>query len=143
MSINVSEIIWTVICFFALLFVLKKFLFGPLVKFMDERQARIDDGNDLRRESEQRVQDNAAQLEESWKARSDEMQALQEKNRADAEAECARAVAAAHQAAHEAEKEARDRIKTEHEEVLAQAEEKMPELVDVLSHQLTNAVQKQ
>ena len=136
MSINVSEVIWTVICFFALLFVLKKFLFGPLVKFMDERQSRIDAGNDLRSESERRVQTNAAQLEESWKARSDEMHALQEKNRIDAEAERSKTVAAAHEAAHEAEKEARDRIKTEREEVLTQVDEKMPELVDVLSDRL-------
>ena len=143
MSINVSETIWTVICFFALLFILKKFLFGPLVKLMDERQARIDAGEAIRRESEQRVEDNAAQLEESWKTRSEEMRALQEKKRADAEAERVKAISAARQAAHEAEKEARDRIKAEREEALAQAEEKMPELVDALSHQLTNAVQKQ
>ena len=44
MSINVSEVIWTIICFFALLFVLKKFLFDPLIKFMDQRQAGIDAG---------------------------------------------------------------------------------------------------
>ena len=34
MSINISELIWTVICFFVLLVVLKKLLFDPLVSFM-------------------------------------------------------------------------------------------------------------
>ena len=41
MSINISELIWTVICFFVLLVVLKKLLFDPLVSFMAARDARI------------------------------------------------------------------------------------------------------
>ena len=41
MSINVSEVIWTIVCFFALLFVLKKFLFDPLLRFMEQRQAAL------------------------------------------------------------------------------------------------------
>lgn len=143
LSINVSEVIWTVICFFVLLFVLKKFLFGPLIKLMDERQARIDAGEAIRRESEQRVEDNAAQLEESWKAHNDEMRALQEKSRADAEAERVKTVAAARQTAHEAEKESRDRLQAEREDVLAQTEEKMPELVGVLSDRLIHVAKKQ
>ena len=143
MSINVSEVIWTVICFFALLFVLKKFLFGPLVKFMDERQARIDAGEALRRESERHMEENAAALEESWKARSDEAKALLAQGKADAEALRTQAVAEAQSAVHAAEKEARDRIKAEREETLAQVSQKMPELVDVLSHRLTDAAQKQ
>lgn len=143
MSINVSETIWTVICFFALLFVLKKFLFGPLVKLMDERQARIDAGDAIRRESEQHVQENAAALEESWKARSDEAKTMLARGKTEAEALRAKAVAEAQGAAHIAEKEARDRIKAEREETLAQASEKMPELVGILADRLTNAAQKQ
>ncbi len=143
MSINVSEVIWTVICFFALLFVLKKFLFGPLVKFMDERQARIDAGEVLRRESEQHVQKNAAELEKTWQARSDEAKALLAKSMAEAEGLRAQAIAEARSAAHAAEKEARDRIETERAETLAQVSEKMPELVGILADQLTNAAQKQ
>jgi len=44
LSINISELIWTVICFFVLLVVLKKLLFDPLVSFMAARDARIQDG---------------------------------------------------------------------------------------------------
>lgn len=144
MSINVSEVIWTVICFFALLFVLKKFLFGPLIKFMDERQARIDAGEAAIREAEASRQENAAELEESWKARNEEAKSLLAQGKTEAEAERAKTVAQAHAAVHEAEKEARARIQTEREETLAQAEQKMPELVDALADRLLqNAVQKQ
>ena len=53
MSINVSEVIWTIVCFFALLFVLKKFLFDPLVRFMEARQASIDEGHEKARQAQQ------------------------------------------------------------------------------------------
>ena len=62
MSINVSEVIWTIICFFALLFVLKKFLFDPLIKFMDQRQAGIDAGLEKGREAQRKKEENAAAL---------------------------------------------------------------------------------
>ena len=67
MSINVSEVIWTIVCFFALLFVLKKFLFDPLIKFMDQRQANIDQSLEKGREARQRKDESDAALRESWK----------------------------------------------------------------------------
>ena len=133
LSINVSEIIWTVICFFVLLFVLKKFLFGPLIKFMDNRQARIDAGAAAQRETEALLEENRAAMEESWRARNEEAKALLDQSNAEAEEERAKAVAEAQSAAREAEKEVRDQIQTEREELLAQASQQMPELVDALS----------
>ena len=44
LSINPSELIWTILGFFTLLFLLNRFLYKPLVRFMDERRARIDAG---------------------------------------------------------------------------------------------------
>ena len=41
-SINISELIWTVINFFLLLFLLNRFLYKPVISFMEQRQARID-----------------------------------------------------------------------------------------------------
>ena len=60
MSINISELIWTVICFFVLLVVLKKLLFDPLVSFMAARDARIQDGISAGRTAQQQL-DAAAQ----------------------------------------------------------------------------------
>ncbi len=54
LSINISETIWTVINFFLLLFLLKRFLYNPVIRFMDERQARID--AKLRKEQDAREQ---------------------------------------------------------------------------------------
>ena len=55
MSINISELIWTVICFFVLLVVLKKLLFDPLVSFMAARDARIQDGLSAGRTAQQQL----------------------------------------------------------------------------------------
>ena len=64
MSINFSEVIWTVICFFALLFVLKKLLFDPLIRHMDARQSKIDAGLREARRAEDAREDARRTAEE-------------------------------------------------------------------------------
>ena len=44
LTINLSELILTVVNFFLLLFLLKRFLYTPLLAFMDARKARIETG---------------------------------------------------------------------------------------------------
>ena len=53
LSINVSELIWTIVNFFLLYFLLKRFLFTPLGRFLDARQARLDEA--LKQEAEARA----------------------------------------------------------------------------------------
>ena len=70
MSINISELIWTVICFFVLLVVLKKLLFDPLVSFMAARDARIQDGLNAGRTAQQQPPwKPTASLSGLWRAR--------------------------------------------------------------------------
>lgn len=42
LSINFSELVLTIISFFILLYLLNRFLYTPVLKFMDERKARLD-----------------------------------------------------------------------------------------------------
>ena len=51
LSINISELIWTVINFFLLFFLLRHFLYKPICEHMDARQARIDAGLEKEREA--------------------------------------------------------------------------------------------
>lgn len=44
LSINISELIWGIINFILLYFLLKRFLFKPMLSFMDKRDARIREG---------------------------------------------------------------------------------------------------
>ena len=53
MSINVSELIWTIVNFFLLYFLLKHFLYTPVLRFLDARQARLDEA--LKEEAEARA----------------------------------------------------------------------------------------
>ena len=112
MSINVSEVIWTIICFFALLFVLKKFLFDPLIKFMDQRQAGIDAGLEKGREAQRKKEENAAALRESWKERSAEAKQLIAEGKAADEEERSRVLEAAHAQAARDIQDAHGRIQT-------------------------------
>lgn len=52
LSINFSELIWTIINFFLLFFLLRRFLFDPICRFMDARQAKIDAGLSAEREAQ-------------------------------------------------------------------------------------------
>ena len=42
MTIQPSVLIWTIICFLALFLILRKFLFGPVLTVMDERNGKIE-----------------------------------------------------------------------------------------------------
>ena len=42
MTIEPSLIVWTVLCFLALMLILKKLLFQPMLTFMDARNAKIE-----------------------------------------------------------------------------------------------------
>lgn len=55
LTINISETIWTLICFLLLYFGLKKFLYEPIMRFMDERRERVAAGFDAEREAQKQV----------------------------------------------------------------------------------------
>ncbi len=55
LSINISELILTFVSFYIMLVLLKKFLFVPLITFMDQRQERIDAGLQKGKEAEEKV----------------------------------------------------------------------------------------
>ncbi len=63
LSINPSETIWTILSFLALLFLLNRFLYKPLVRFMDERRARIDAGMNEEKEARAAIEEDERLLE--------------------------------------------------------------------------------
>ena len=136
MSINVSEVIWTIVCFFALLFVLKKFLFDPLVRFMEARQASIDEGHEKARQAQQKKDESDAALRESWNERSQEAKQLLAEGKAADDTERAWVLANAQTEVDQALQEAQGRIAREREQAQAEAGEQMPQLVSALAQQL-------
>ena len=64
MSIQPSVLIWTVICFCLLMLILDRLLFRPMLKFMDERQAKIDLAAQKRAADRQTLEQADLMLEE-------------------------------------------------------------------------------
>ena len=109
LSINISELIWTIINFFLLYVLLKRFLFDPVGRLLDERQAKIDAGLDAEKQAQAAVDENRARLEaektasrreastiigrteaDDEKRRAESIEAAKEEARASLETEAAR-----------------------------------------------------
>ena len=136
MSINVSEVIWTIVCFFALLFVLKKFLFDPLIRFMEQRQAAIDPGLERVRDAQRKKDENDAALREKWRERSVEVKQLLAEGKAADDRERAWVLESTQKETNKALQEANQRIEQERRQVCADAQEQLPQLVSMLAQQL-------
>ncbi len=136
MSINVSEVIWTIVCFFALLFVLKKFLFDPLIRFMEQRQAAIDQGLERGRDAQRKKDENDAALREKWKERSVEVKQLLAEGKTADDRERAWVLESTQKETNKALQEANQRIEQERRQVCADAQEQLPQLVSILAQQL-------
>ena len=52
MSIQISVVIWTVICFLLLMLILKNWLFKPVLEVMDKRRSRIEKAKEKQLEAE-------------------------------------------------------------------------------------------
>ncbi len=136
MSINVSEVIWTIVCFFALLFVLKKFLFDPLIRFMEQRQAAIDQGLERGRDAQRKKDENDAALREKWRERSVEAKQLLAEGKMADDRERAWVLESTQKETNKALQEANQRIEQERRQVCADAQEQLPQLVSILAQQL-------
>ena len=136
MSINVSEVIWTIVCFFALLFVLKKFLFDPLIRFMEQRQAAIDQGLERGRDAQRKKDENDAALREKGRERSVEAKQLLAEGKTADDRERAWVLESTQKETNKALQEANQRIEQERRQVCADAQEQLPQLVSMLAQQL-------
>ena len=117
LSINVSELIWTIVNFFLLYLLLKHFLYTPVVRFLDARQARLDeaekkeaDARAVTEELEKKIEDDKAlRREEAAALLSASQREDAERSRgalAEAKAEAARAMESGSERLHsEQEKE--------------------------------------
>ena len=136
MSINVSELIWTILCFFVLLFVLKKLLLDPILKVMDARKATVEEGLEAGRQAKIARDENDEALQQAKKDAAQQASALvQEAKNADEKAR-QDAVAEAKQSAAQSMKDRREQLKAEEQAVSAELEQELPVLVETLASAL-------
>ena len=65
LTINISELLLTILSFFVLMFLLNKLLFKPVVSFRAERQKHMEDCHEQERQAEERRR-NWQRSAESW-----------------------------------------------------------------------------
>ena len=136
MSINVSELIWTIVCFFVLLFVLKKLLLDPILKVMDARKATVEEGLEAGRQAKIARDENDEALQQAKKDAAQQASALvQEAKNADEKAR-QDAVSEAKQSAAQSMKDRREQLKAEEQAVSAELEQELPALVETLASAL-------
>ena len=136
MSITVSELIWTILCFFVLLFVLKKLLLDPILKVMDARKATVEEGLEAGRQAKIARDENDEALQQAKKDAAQQASALvQEAKNADEKAR-QDAVAEAKQSAAQSMKDRREQLKAEEQAVSAELEQELPALVETLASAL-------
>ncbi len=138
MTIQPSIVIWTLICFCLLMFILQKLLWGPMLKFMDDRQEKIDRAKEKQQAHGQRY---AAEQAAQRSARS-----MEEKNAAHAAAlavEEARAQAQNQLAQAKRQQEEdllayAENLKQEHQELKMKLDQGARELAEAFSRQLVS-----
>ena len=110
LSINISELVLTAISFFLLFFLLKHFLYDPLIRFMDERNARIEEGLDAEKQALAAVQANEMLLEARRKESMDQAKHIVEQARNADEQRREAALQQARQSAEESRSRAREEV---------------------------------
>lgn len=136
MSINVSELIWTILCFFVLLFVLKKLLLDPILKVMDARSAHVAEGLEAGRQARQAREENDAALLQAKRDAAQQAGAILQQAKAADEKARAEALAAAKQETAQSMKDVREQLRAEEAAVSAELERQLPQLAELLTRSL-------
>ena len=135
-SINISELRWTVINFFLLLFLLNRFLYKPVLEFMSKRQARIDAGLQEEQDAKSSVEKNNERLLEE-KARSrEEAKQILAKNAEELEKQSDEALQEAKKTSAENRRQMEEALTEKQEKTGEQLREAAPELAAILTTRL-------
>lgn len=139
LSINISELVLTAISFFLLFFLLKRFLYDPLIRFMDERNARIEEGLDAEKQALAAVQANEMLLEARRKESMDQAKTIVEQARNADEQRREAALRQARQSAEESRSRAREELCRLQESESGKLRDSETELATLLADRLLSS----
>ena len=136
LQISTAEFLWTVISFFLFMFLLNKFLFDPILKVMDARNARINEGIEEGKLAQKALDESKEELAAELSAAGGEARALISDARSDAEKAKSAVLGTAHAEAAAVQKTVREKLAAEESEEISSVENEMPELIAVLTCRL-------
>ena len=111
LSINISELIWTIINFFLLFFLLRRFLYKPICEHMDARQARVDAGLEQERAAKAALRAEDDRLEEEKRLAREQARALLQETERSAQDESGETLLQAKKAARDKEERRREQMR--------------------------------
>ena len=136
LSINISELIWTVINFFLLLFLLKHFLYDPVVRFLDARQARVNEAQAKEDAARAEREESARQIEEEKSLRRSEAKGIVDASHAKDREESLAAQSKARAEGEKSLESAGEQIRAEGERARAALDAETDELAAMLAERL-------
>lgn len=136
LSINFSELFWGIFNFFLLLFLLNRFLYKPLIKFMDERKARIDEGLDEEKKALEEEQANNDGIEAALDEKRVEAKSIIEKAGAENKASHSQAISEARSDAEKTVLDARENAAKVEKQLEERVKQQSQELARLLADKL-------
>lgn len=139
LEICVPEFIWTIINFFLLMFLLKKFLYTPILRVLDERKAKVEAGLEEGHKAEKALKENELVLKAELAESGAEARRKISDARGVAEKAKSEAIAAAHAEAAGIHDDVLCRVEADEVKARADVEDSMPELVAALTKRLLHS----
>ena len=136
LSINFSELFWGIFNFFLLLFLLNRFLYKPLIKFMDDRKARIDAGLDEEKKALEEEQANNDGIEAALDEKRIEAKSIIEKAGAEDKASHSQAISEARSDAEKTVLDARENAANVEKQLEERVKQQSQELARLLADKL-------
>lgn len=136
LSINFSELFWGIFNFFLLLFLLNRFLYKPLIKFMDDRKARIDAGLDEEKKALEEEQANNDGIETALDEKRVEAKSIIEKAGAEDKASHSQAISQARSDAEKTVLDARENAAKVEKQLEERVKQQSQELARLLADKL-------
>lgn len=136
LSINFSELFWGIFNFFLLLFLLNRFLYKPLIKFMDDRKARIDAGLDEEKKALEEEQANNDGIEAALDEKRIEAKSIIEKAGAEDKASHSQAISEARSDAEKTVLDARENAAKVEKQLEERVKQQSQELARLLADKL-------
>ena len=137
MTLEPSVVFWTILNFAVLALVLERFLFRPLLRFMDERKARTEAGIAAGREAQAELDAEQARLREEAAALSASQQQLTEQAAAQAQEERTLLLAQAEAESNAAYDAALEQLRRDETALSAELDAALPILSAALVRKLT------
>ena len=135
-QIFISELIWTVINFFLLLFLLKRFLFNPVLRFMEARKARIDAKVEEERNAEAKFAENRERIQAEKAKSREEAKDILIRSGEEREQRRAAVIAEARAASAQALKDGENALAQKREKTAETLQTATPELAELLAERL-------